>query len=58
MLQMGIQPENEKDDTGVTNLSRNRSVSLFSRSTVILLVIHRDKCKKQSHAGSAAPTVI
>ena len=57
MLQMGIQPEKKrmrKDHTGETSLSRNWSVSLFSRSTFILLVIHGDKCKKQSHAGSAA----
>ena len=36
---MGIQPENEKDDTGEISLSRNWSVSLFFRSTFILLVI-------------------
>ena len=36
---MGIQPENEKDVTGETSLSRNWSVPLFFRSTFILLVI-------------------
>ena len=61
MLQVGIQPEKKrtrKDHTGETSLSRNWSVSLFSRSAFILLVVHRDKCKKQSQAGSAAPTLI
>ena len=55
---MGIQPENEKDDTGEISLSRNWSVSLFPRSTFILFVIHRDKWKIQSHAGSAVLTLI
>ena len=48
----------EKDDTGETSLSRNWSISLFSRSAFILSVIHRDKWKIQSHAGSAALTLM
>ena len=61
MLQMGIQPEKKrmrKDHTGETSLSRNWSISLFSRSTFILFLIHRDKWKIQSHAGSAVLTLI
>ena len=61
MLQMGIQPEKErlrKDDMGETSLSRNWSISLFSRSTFLLFVIHTDKWKIQSHTGSAILTLI
>ena len=50
----GRKEENEKRPQGETSLSKNWSISLFSRSTFILLVVHRKKCKKESHAGSAA----
>ena len=59
MLQMGSQPENErKNDMRRPVFPGTGPVSLFSRSTFILLVIHGDKCKKQSHAGSADLTLI
>ena len=35
---MGIQPENEKDDTGEISLSRNWSVSLFLGSLIYFLL--------------------
>ena len=52
------QSKKEKEDTGEARFPRNWSVSLFSRSAFILFVIHRDKWKIQSHAGSAALTLI
>ena len=49
------QSKNEKKTWG------NQSFQVLARpllpgKTFILLVVHRDKCKKQSHAGSAALT--
>ena len=54
------QPEKEskrekgrkKERHGRTRFSWNWSVSLFFREAFILYVVHRDKCKKQSHGGS------
>ena len=48
----------EKERHEETSLSRNWSVSLFSRSAFILWVIHRDKWRIQSHTGSAVLTLI
>ena len=56
---MRIQPEKKRrrKDTRESSLSRNWSVSLFSRFAFILWVIHRDKWKIQSHVGSAVLTL-
>ena len=48
----------ERIDMGGTRLSWNWSVTLFFREAFILWVVHRDKHKKQSHAGLAALTLI
>ena len=56
MLQMGIQPENErKNDMGRPVFPGTDPFSLFSRFAYILFVIHRDE---YSHAGSADLTLI
>ena len=44
-----------KNDRRETSLSRNWSVSLFSRSTFILLVVHRDKCKRVTQGQLLQP---
>ena len=59
MLQMGIQPENErKNDMRRPVFPGTDPFSLFSRFAYILFVIHRDKLKIQSHVGSAVLTLI
>ena len=48
----------ERVDAGGARFPRNWPISLFSRKAFILLVVHRDQWIIQSHAGSAALTLI
>ena len=50
--------EREKTTRGKPVFPGTGPVSLFSRAAFILLVIHRDKWKIQSHVGSAVLTLI
>ena len=70
MFQTGIQSEKEREgegererereriDTGGARFLRNWSVLYFPGKAFILLVVHRYQWIIQSHAGSAALTLI
>ena len=57
---LSLQPEKEKKKRrqGGSQISKKLIHPLFSRKAFILLVIHRDQWIMQSHAGSAALTLI
>ena len=64
MLQMGIQPEKEREgeggrerDTGETSLSSDWPILYCPERPFILLIVHRDQWIKQNYAASAALTL-